>query len=427
MLLLALCALAFAAPAQDDNMMAKAAEMMKDPAMKKMIVAQQKMMVEQMYAGAPIPAQKADALKKILLDRQIAAMDAALPAMSGGTMDAGKLASLGKNITAQYEGKIKALLTASEYKAFKDYESTLMERMEVQMFKAALPANLALTPKQEKDLIAAMVQERKANPMLAGLKDAGDLSQLTSNGPKLLKALDDLSQHNAKRAASILNAEQLDAFKNWQEQTSAMQSAALKQFLGKNATTEAPEAAAPAAAASMPDSKPAETAPTPAAAAAESKPQEQAAAVPPAREKPASAEAEQTNTAPAPVVEIDPVMDSLSDSEKSAITEGKKWLTHIDRGEYTASWRSASLSFQMALTDGIWSTSLEAARKPLGTLVSRKLKSTQQTTSLPGAPDGHYMLMQFDSAFSAKKNAIETVTVVLQPDGSWRPAGYFIQ
>jgi hypothetical protein len=70
---------------------------------------------------------------------------------------------------------------------------------------------------------------------------------------------------------------------------------------------------------------------------------------------------------------------------------------------------------------------MQQVRKPLGPLVSRKVKSAQELTSLPGAPDGHYIVMQFETSFANKKSAIETVTFMQEKDGKWKAAGYYIK
>jgi hypothetical protein len=48
-------------------------------------------------------------------------------------------------------------------------------------------------------------------------------------------------------------------------------------------------------------------------------------------------------------------------------------------------------------------------------------------TTLPGVPDGEYVVVQFDTSFEKKKTAIETVTPMKEPDGRWRVSGYFIK
>jgi hypothetical protein len=55
------------------------------------------------------------------------------------------------------------------------------------------------------------------------------------------------------------------------------------------------------------------------------------------------------------------------------------------------------------------------------------VKKTQSAASLPGAPDGQYVVVQFDTVFADKPSAVETVTFMLENDGQWRAAGYFIK
>jgi hypothetical protein len=66
-------------------------------------------------------------------------------------------------------------------------------------------------------------------------------------------------------------------------------------------------------------------------------------------------------------------------------------------------------------------------REPLGKVISRKLQSAQFTKSLPGAPDGQYVVIRYDTSFSNKQSAVETITPMLDKDGQWRVSGYFIK
>jgi hypothetical protein len=114
-------------------------------------------------------------------------------------------------------------------------------------------------------------------------------------------------------------------------------------------------------------------------------------------------------------------------TEKAATSAAQTWLAAIDQGDYAQSWQEASAFFQSAVTEDKWKSSLEMVRKPLGKLTSRKVNKTQFSTSLPGAPEGQYVVMQFDTAFANKPSATETVTFMLEKDGQWRAAGYFIK
>jgi len=113
-------------------------------------------------------------------------------------------------------------------------------------------------------------------------------------------------------------------------------------------------------------------------------------------------------------------------AETAATAAAQTCLTVIDNSEYGQSWQNASALFRNAITEDKWKTALETVRKPLGDVVSRTFKSAQAMTKLPGAPDGQYVVMQFETSFANKKPATETVTFMLEKDGQWRAAGYFI-
>jgi hypothetical protein len=114
-------------------------------------------------------------------------------------------------------------------------------------------------------------------------------------------------------------------------------------------------------------------------------------------------------------------------AEEAAIAAAQSWLGEIDSGNYGRSWKEASSFFQGAVPEKGWMDALTGARKPLGKLISRKLANAQSATSLPGAPDGRYLIMQFDTSFENKRSAIELVTFTQEKDGHWRAAGYYIR
>lgn len=108
-------------------------------------------------------------------------------------------------------------------------------------------------------------------------------------------------------------------------------------------------------------------------------------------------------------------------------TAADAWLALVDRGEYALSWAEAAAYFRGAMAQEQWVESLTGVRAPLGAVVSRVLRSAESATSLPGAPDGEYVIMQYDTTFEHKQSAVETVTPMRDPDGAWRVAGYFIK
>lgn len=103
------------------------------------------------------------------------------------------------------------------------------------------------------------------------------------------------------------------------------------------------------------------------------------------------------------------------------------WLALADAAQFAASWDQAAAPFQAAITKPKWEAAMQAVRAPLGAVQSRRLKSAVFTTTLPGAPDGEYVVIQFQTQFEHKAAAVETVTPMKGKDGAWRVSGYFIQ
>ena len=103
------------------------------------------------------------------------------------------------------------------------------------------------------------------------------------------------------------------------------------------------------------------------------------------------------------------------------------WLALIDTGKYAESWKTASAMFQAAVDEEKWDDMVAKVRTPLGAVKSRKLESATEMKTLPGAPDGDYVVAKFNTSFEHKQTAIETVVSSKEKDGSWRVAGYFIK
>lgn len=121
------------------------------------------------------------------------------------------------------------------------------------------------------------------------------------------------------------------------------------------------------------------------------------------------------------------VLAAEADKLKLALSSAETWLSLIDEGKYVDSWNEAASYFKGAVKQEKWNETLQATRKPLGKLISREVKSKSYHTSLPGAPDGEYVVIQFETSFEKKKSAIETVTPMKDKDGKWRVSGYFIR
>ena len=113
--------------------------------------------------------------------------------------------------------------------------------------------------------------------------------------------------------------------------------------------------------------------------------------------------------------------------EDLAQTAAESWLKLIDAGDWAASWEQAAKLFKGVVTKEQWVQALTGVSPPLGKVVSRKLRSRQYSEKLPGAPDGKYVVIQYETVFEKKASAVETITPMLDPDGVWRVSGYLIR
>jgi hypothetical protein len=103
-----------------------------------------------------------------------------------------------------------------------------------------------------------------------------------------------------------------------------------------------------------------------------------------------------------------------------------RWLAAADQGNGSMTWDQAAGPFQAAVSKGVWSDALTKVREPFGAMKSRELVSADYTKTLPGAPEGEYVLIQYSTKFE-KGNAVETVTPMRDKDGSWKVSGYYVK
>lgn len=113
--------------------------------------------------------------------------------------------------------------------------------------------------------------------------------------------------------------------------------------------------------------------------------------------------------------------------EKAALAAAGKWLETVDAGNYSQAWKDSAGLMRNAVKPEQLELSMKATRRPLGKVISRKLMTKMYKASLPGAPDGEYVVIRFETTFENKATAIETVTPMREKDGKWRVSGYYIQ
>jgi len=111
----------------------------------------------------------------------------------------------------------------------------------------------------------------------------------------------------------------------------------------------------------------------------------------------------------------------------AATQAAEVWLALVDGRSYGQSWEAAAPLLQEAVTKAAWTETVTQVRGPLEPFGPRTLLGAQLRTSLPKAPPGSYVVLQYRTRVSQGREVIETVVPMLQPDGSWRVSGYHVR
>ncbi len=220
-----------AAPAAPKkNPMAQLAEMMKTPAMRDMITAQQKQAVE-MNFGDLIkhfnlsPAER-DQFVKLLTDRQLNQMDIGLKIM-GGNLTADDRAALGqqsKDANAATDAQIQQFLNDdADYAYYQTYVQQQPERMQLSTLNTQLTkAGIPLDPSQTDNLASVMYDARKNFKFTT---DYSDPTALTSPNALTEQSVQTYEQQKeqldsqiVEQVTPLLTPDQLDIFKQNQTQ-----------------------------------------------------------------------------------------------------------------------------------------------------------------------------------------------------------------
>lgn len=104
-----------------------------------------------------------------------------------------------------------------------------------------------------------------------------------------------------------------------------------------------------------------------------------------------------------------------------------RWLAVMDAGKTADAWDQGAAAMQGAITRETWGQVGTQARAPLGAVKARKQTSATFTKTLPGAPEGEYVVIQYATDFANKAGMTETVVPMRQADGSWKVATYLIR
>ncbi len=117
---------------------------------------------------------------------------------------------------------------------------------------------------------------------------------------------------------------------------------------------------------------------------------------------------------------------SHPEAERQAIDSAQVWLKLVDNQQYLESWEETAEFFKSGVPKQNWQDMMGMLRNPFGTMISRELMFQEYTRSIPGAPDGEYVIIYYKTSFENNTFAKETIRSRFEKDNRWRVIGYYL-
>lgn len=118
--------------------------------------------------------------------------------------------------------------------------------------------------------------------------------------------------------------------------------------------------------------------------------------------------------------------DPHAADELAAQRQALGFLGYLDLGRYADSYAYTGMLIRTQLDRDAFSTQIQKTRVGAGALQSRELIDAAYTTTLPGAPEGQYVVLHYHVSFANRQDAVETLTLAFAK-GYWRIVGYYIK
>ncbi len=129
---------------------------------------------------------------------------------------------------------------------------------------------------------------------------------------------------------------------------------------------------------------------------------------------------------PAQMQQAEPAADPHTAEEQAAERQALGFLGYLDHGRFADSYAYTGMLIRTQLDRNAYAKQLEKARAGVGALLSRELINATYTTTVPGAPEGQYVVLNYGASFANRQQAEETVTLAFAK-GYWRVSGYYIK
>jgi len=110
----------------------------------------------------------------------------------------------------------------------------------------------------------------------------------------------------------------------------------------------------------------------------------------------------------------------------AAASAASHFINLIDQGQYAASWLDAGSLLQDVISQREWVAAMTVLRKPLGSVYARKTNGYKTSQTLPRGTRGNFIIINYQTNFTTKSMAIETVSLMSMPYDQWKVVSYAV-
>jgi hypothetical protein len=118
--------------------------------------------------------------------------------------------------------------------------------------------------------------------------------------------------------------------------------------------------------------------------------------------------------------------DPHSADEIAAERQALGFLGYLDQGRYADSYAYTGMLLRTQVDREAFAAQIEKARTGTGALQGRELIDASYATTVPGAPEGQYVVLHYHANFASRQDTVETLTLAFA-NGYWRVDGYYIK
>jgi hypothetical protein len=122
----------------------------------------------------------------------------------------------------------------------------------------------------------------------------------------------------------------------------------------------------------------------------------------------------------------EPGADPHAAEEQAAERQALGFLGYLDHGRYADSYAYTGMLIRSQLDREAFASQVEKARAGTAPLQSRELIDASYATTVPGAPEGQYVVLHYHSSFAKRPDTVETLTLAFA-NGYWRVDGWYIK